>query len=52
VLFIPVRPLLSALPAGGMAPLVKIFKGRHFILIEPVMKVGAFEADSGLERTA
>jgi hypothetical protein len=52
VLFIPVRPPLSALPAAGMAPFGKFFKGRHFILIEPVMKVGAFEVDGGLGRTA
>jgi hypothetical protein len=35
-----------------MAPLGKLFKGRHFILVEPVVTVGAFEVDGGLGRTA
>jgi len=52
MLLVPVKPLLSALPAGGVASLGKLFKGRQFIPVEPVMTVGAFDVDGGLGRTA
>ena len=52
MLFVPVKPLLSALPAGGVASLGKLFKGRQFIPVEPAMTVAAFDMDGGLGRTA
>jgi len=52
MLFILVKPLLSALPAGGVASLWKLFKGRQFIPVEPAMTIGALDVDGGLGRTA
>jgi hypothetical protein len=49
---VPVKPLLSALPAGGMTAFGKLFKGRQFIPVKPVMTVGAFDMNSGFGRTA
>jgi hypothetical protein len=51
MLLVPVKPLLSALPAGGVASLGKLFKGRQFIPVEPAMTVGTFDMDGGLGRT-
>jgi hypothetical protein len=51
MLLVPVKPLLSALPAGGVASLGKLFKGRQFIPVEPAMPVGTFDMDGGLGRT-
>ena len=52
MLFIPVEPLLFALPAGGVASLGKLFKCRQFVLVEPVVTIGTFDMDGGFGRTA
>ena len=44
--------LISALPAGGVASLGELFKGRQFIPVEPAMTIGALDVDGGLGRTA
>jgi len=52
MLFIPVKPFVFTLPASSVASLGKLFKGRQFIPVEPVMTVGAFDVDGGFGRTA
>jgi hypothetical protein len=55
MLFTQVKPLLSALPAGGVASLGELFKYRQFILVEPAMTamlIESFDIDGGLGRTA
>jgi hypothetical protein len=52
MLLVPVKPLLSALPAGGVASLGKLFKSRQFIPVEPAMTIGTFDVDGSFGRTA
>jgi hypothetical protein len=51
MLFVPVEPLLLTLPAGGMASLGKLLKGRLFIPVEPAIADGAFDVNGGFGRT-